>query len=137
MRLSSWLRSTLLAAPLALASPALASPAPATKAAAASCLDTATTTVQIQACAAAERKQADTELATVYGELRAKLPAERKVKLNKSQQTWLAFRTAHCGFVASASTGGTSNAQDTAFCLAAVTRTRVTELRQALEAASR
>jgi uncharacterized protein YecT (DUF1311 family) len=120
----------VIAAPAATAAPA--APAPA-----ANCRDTATTTVEMNACAGAARKKADAELNQVYGQLQAALRPAQKGQLKRAERAWIAFRDAHCAFATSFSAGGSIHSVDLAYCLADATAHRVTELRAALEQASR
>ncbi len=128
--LSSTLRSLLVAAPLVLglAGPALAEPA----AAGDDCLNNATTTVEMQACAVAAHKKADAELNKAYQELLAKQTGRGKTLLKKAERAWIAFRDAHCAFATSDSIGGTLHAQSVTYCKAELTEKRTAELREAL-----
>ena len=126
--LSSTLRPLLAASlVLGLAAPAFADPA------ADDCLNKATTTVEMQACAGAAHKRADAELNRTYQELLGKQAGRGKTLLKKAERAWIAFRDAHCAFATAGSTGGSIHAQSVAHCKTELTLERTAELRAAID----
>jgi uncharacterized protein YecT (DUF1311 family) len=135
--LPSLVRGALVAALIALAAPvAIAAPAPLAATPAADCRNTATTTLEMNVCASAERKRADAELNVVYRQLLARVTRSQKNQLIRAERAWVAFRDAHCAFASSFSLGGSLHPVQLTFCLADVTAQRVEALRGALEQAS-
>lgn len=46
----------------------------------------------------ADLAETEAELAKAYRRLRLETPMEKRPQLGKSQETWLAYRAAQCGF---------------------------------------
>ncbi|WP_225781467.1 lysozyme inhibitor LprI family protein [Xenophilus sp. Marseille-Q4582] len=101
------------------------------------CLDKAQTQAQMNACAAADLKQADDRLNQVYQQVQGRLQgdAAARQQLLDAQRKWLAFRDAECAFQTMRSSGGSLHALDLRSCLAAVTQARVQALRAHLDCA--
>lgn len=122
----STVRALVVATSLLIAAPALAAPGD-------DCLDKATTTVEMQACAAASYRRADAELDRTYQELLGAQTARGKTLLRKAERAWIAFRDAHCAFATAASAGGSIHAQSVAQCRTDLTIERTAELRAAID----
>ena len=97
--------------------------------------DDARTQSDMNLCATDRYQAADAEMNRAYAQLRAAIDAEERSALLDAQRAWLRFRDAHCAFEAAGFRGGSMQPMIEANCLAAVTRDRTKQLKDALELA--
>jgi len=91
-----------------------------------SCLDTATSQMQLSACAATMADAADQRLNKAYGEVLRYVDGRDRSRLIAAQRAWLAFRDADCAFWRGS--GGTSGPMNHQMCIAARSDARAKEL---------
>ena len=89
----------------------------------------AQTQAEMNICWGNEYKKADAQLNKTYQELAALLEDEDKTELKTAENAWIKYRDAHCAFVADQYRGGTMRPMIEAICLADVTTSRTTELK--------
>jgi uncharacterized protein YecT (DUF1311 family) len=99
--------------------------------------DDARTQAEMNLCAARQHRAADAEMNRAYSRLRAAVDAEERAALLAAQRAWLRFRDAHCAYEAAGVRGGSMEPMVHSGCLAAVTRERTRQLKDALETADR
>lgn len=105
-----------------------------TMANAASCA-AANTQMEMNDCAAADLRAADTRLNTTYNEVTARLRGldQSRRLLVASENAWIQFRDAECEFATNQSNGGSAHPMVLAECKAAVTKDRIKQLRGYLD----
>ena len=86
------------------------------------------TQVELNACAAANLRNADSELNRVYRELLAKSSAAGKRALRDAQRAWIAYRDKHCAFETLGTAGGSIRPMLASQCLADLTLARTLRL---------
>ncbi|EKT4479873.1 MULTISPECIES: lysozyme inhibitor LprI family protein [Pseudomonas putida group] len=95
------------------------------------CMDTASSTVAMNACIGAETQVQDQRLNRVYKQLMGKLDAGQQKSLRDVQRKWLAYRDGNCQFHVQAS-GGTLAQLEGGSCMMDMTRERAAELERVL-----
>ena len=123
----SFVKIVQTALPIALAAVAVLAARPA-EAQGSACAERRTQ-VEANACADSAYGRADDELNAVYRRVSAKLGAEERPRLRAVQRAWIAFRVAHCEFLAERYEGGSIQPYIRASCLEKVTRERTGHLR--------
>lgn len=93
------------------------------------CLQGASTTVAMTACAQAELKRQDEALNTAYRQARAGLNPRQTAKLTAAQRAWIAFRDAHCASMEDPE-WGTMSRLAAVQCLIDATADRTSQLRE-------
>jgi uncharacterized protein YecT (DUF1311 family) len=84
-------------------------------------------------CFAADNRSVDAATTRAYEALLAKLgPSPQRDLLRRSQEAWLAYRTAYCSFVSSAVQGGSFQPTTRNICQLDLTRARLKELEHQL-----
>ena len=89
----------------------------------------AVTQADMNACAAQELNQADTELNRTYLAYRAKLHAARQNQIRDVQLAWIKYRDLACRFEGANVVGGSAAGMALQTCLTEKTRQRTSELR--------
>ncbi|CQI87732.1 Uncharacterized protein conserved in bacteria [Yersinia rohdei] len=92
----------------------------------------ALTQKEMNQCANADYKKADTELNRIYKEILAKTSADIKPLLKSAQLTWIKFRDADCRFQSSATEGGSVHPMIISACLTHKTEERISQLKSYL-----
>ncbi len=87
---------------------------------------------QLTACAYQDFEHAQAAHAAVLRELSARLDPARRTLLRTAQKDWLTYRTATCGFEASAVRGSSAEPMVRLHCQTRLTRERTQELRRQL-----
>jgi uncharacterized protein YecT (DUF1311 family) len=115
-------------------SAALVSPAQADDA----CMDKAQTQAQLNACAAADLKQADARLNALYKQMQTRLKADPRTGklLVDAQKKWLAFRDAECTLRTVRSADGSMQPMNVASCVAGLTASRAKDFEDLLKCSS-
>jgi uncharacterized protein YecT (DUF1311 family) len=88
----------------------------------------------LDSCAWRRYRAADAELNRVYRRATAADTGAVLVALRAAQRAWVRFRDAHCDYVASTYDGGSMQPMQQGACLEEVTRARIGQLREALDA---
>lgn len=70
------------------------------------CMDSATTQLDMNACAASKSAKSDAQLNRTYRDLLGRLDAPSAAKLKEAQRRWAAWRDAQCAFEVSGASGG-------------------------------
>jgi uncharacterized protein YecT (DUF1311 family) len=84
------------------------------------------TQLDMDQCAGAALKKSDAELNRIYGQAIHRLkgsPSQTRL-FRQSERAWIAYRDAHCNFVASAVEGGSAQPMVQAMCLDDFTKAR-------------
>jgi uncharacterized protein YecT (DUF1311 family) len=98
------------------------------------CWDTATTQLQMNACAETDLKAADAEMNAVYQQLTTRTDLAFTKRLRAAQRAWLAFRDAHVeARFGAAAGGGSVRPMCVAIELRDLTRERTKQLRVLLK----
>ena len=92
----------------------------------------AATQFELNQCASAALKVADSTLSRTYTRLLALSDSIRRPLLRESQRAWLNFRGTHCRYEASDHEGGTMFPMVYANCLEGLTRQRESQLRSTI-----
>jgi uncharacterized protein YecT (DUF1311 family) len=88
---------------------------------------------EMNTCAGNQYKKADAELNRTYQKFVTMLDAEEKAALKEAQTAWLKYRDANCDFVADQYKGGSMRPMILGLCLAGVTESRTTELKNQIK----
>jgi uncharacterized protein YecT (DUF1311 family) len=89
----------------------------------------AVTTLDMVKCFSNAKDAADSELNTVYKQIRKKLETDDVKRLTVAQKFWIQYRDANCSAERSLYDGGTASGPVYLACLEAMTRARTMELR--------
>ena len=90
-----------------------------------SCMDRAGgITSEMLSCIGEAQERADTRLSNILSKAMASISPVRSVSLNRAQEAWLAYRQAHCDFLADPD-GGTAASLNSSDCLLSLTEERV------------
>jgi len=81
-------------------------------------------------CAEADFRRVDARLNIAYDRLFKSLDPDRRLKLQRAERAWLAFRDAHCIYEASDSEGGSIHRLEVATCKNELTKARIAQLRE-------
>ena len=84
-------------------------------------------------CWGNEYKKADASLNKTYQQLAGMLDDEQKAQLKTAETAWLKYRDTNCEFVADQYKGGSIRPMIAAICLADVTNSRTTELKNQIK----
>ena len=93
----------------------------------------AATQFQLNQCASAAMKLADSTLSRTYTRVLALSDSVRRPLLRESQRAWLNFRGTHCRYEAAEYEGGTMFPMVYANCLESLTNQREVQLRAAIK----
>ena len=93
----------------------------------------AMTQTDMNICWGNEYKKADAALNRTYQELAAMLDEGEKAQLKTAETAWLKYRDTNCDFVADQYKGGTIRPMIAAICLADVTNSRTSELKNQIK----
>ena len=93
----------------------------------------AQTQAEMNICWGNEYKKADAALNKAYQQLSAMLDDEQKVQLKNAENAWIKYRDANCEFAADQYKGGSIRPMIAAICLADVTNSRTTELKNQIK----
>jgi len=86
-------------------------------------------TSDLVACLAKARESSDTEMGSVYRQVKNRLTASEAEQLIQTQRFWIKYRDANCSAGRSLYEGGTAGPPAYLACLEAMTRARTKELR--------
>ena len=89
--------------------------------------------MEMNICAGQKFKKADAALNQVYRQLTAMLNVEEKEQLKETENAWLKYRDTNCDFVADQYKGGTIRPMILGLCLADMTQSRTTELKNQIK----
>jgi uncharacterized protein YecT (DUF1311 family) len=90
-----------------------------------SCMDrSGGITSEMLSCISEAQDRADARLSTILGRASASIAPARRTPLIRAQEAWLAYRKAHCDFLADPE-GGTSASLISADCWLSLTEERV------------
>lgn len=90
-----------------------------------SCMDRAGgVTSEMLSCIGEAQDRADARIDTILGKAKSSISPARRASLNEAQERWLAYRQAHCDFLADPE-GGTSASLISADCWLSLTEERV------------
>ncbi len=92
------------------------------------CATTATTQVDINACAAGKYQQADAQLNRTYRQLLGREDGQAAAQLKEAQRRWVAWRDAQCAFEAGGVSGGSAQPMVLDQCLERLTRAQTSLL---------
>ena len=98
----------------------------------ADCANAASQTA-LNACAARGYRQADSALTRLYQHTLSSATGTRRSALRTAQQTWVAYRDAHCRYATLGYAGGSAEPMQKSLCLASLTRARMHDLERAAE----
>ena len=93
----------------------------------------AQTQADMNICWGNEYKKADASLNKTYQQLAAMLDDEQKAQLKTAETAWLKYRDLNCEFVGDQYKGGSIRPMIAAICLADVTNSRTTELKNQIK----
>lgn len=93
-----------------------------------SCLEDAVVEADLRACARARAERATAAMDSVYRQLAARLDPERRALLEGVQHRWLAYRDAHCDYVAAPQVGASLHRNVIDTCRARLAERRAREL---------
>ncbi len=85
-------------------------------------------TAQLTDCLSGARDKADSNLNTVYKEVRSRLQGDDAEHLTKTQRLWIQYRDANCSAERDLYEGGTAKYAVYFACLESMTRARTREL---------
>ena len=88
------------------------------------------TQAEMNVCAEADFRRVDARLNAAYNRLFQSLDPNRRLKLQRAERAWLAFRDAHCIYEASDSEGGSIHRLEVAGCKTELTTARIGQLRE-------
>jgi len=88
------------------------------------------TQAEMNVCAEEDFRRVDARLNVAYDRLLKGLDPDRRLKLQRAERAWLAFRDAHCIYEASDSEGGTIHRLEVATCKTELTNARIAQLRE-------
>lgn len=97
--------------------------------------DCGDTQADLNACAGAIFKQADTELNAAYRQITARLAQNGAARraLVEAQRAWIGFRDAECNFATIGTEGGSARPMLSFGCAEDLTRRRIADLRGYME----
>jgi len=93
------------------------------------------TTSEINQCASQEVQAADRKLNQVYQQLKPKLRRNQQQRITNAQLAWIKFRDEACNYEKGQFEGGTLASSTYSYCIARVTRQRLSDLEEYLEQA--
>lgn len=91
------------------------------------------TQFEMNQCAGKAYRAADETMNQVYRKLVAMLDDDEKAKLKEAQVAWLKYRDTNCEFVGDQYAGGSIRPLIQATCLADMTKSRTTELKNQIK----
>lgn len=94
------------------------------------------TTRQMNACSEQDMKMADDKLNLLYQKLTKQISDQQKQRLTKAQLAWINFRDKTCEYERGQFEGGTLATSTYKYCLARITRQRITDLENYLQQAN-
>jgi uncharacterized protein YecT (DUF1311 family) len=94
------------------------------------------TTRQMNVCSEQELKMADDKLNLLYQQVTKQISYQQKQRLTKAQLAWINFRDQACEYEKGQFEGGSLATSTYNYCLARITRQRITDLENYLEQAN-